>query len=212
MDKDKIAQTYLNYLGGLEKAPNWVFRFTDATAIDQEEFYRHFADIGELERWLWTLQWEATMKSLIAEAEYEGYTIREKLLAIYFTLVQVLNQNRHALVLILNRWMIPGTTPGFLRDFKAHFCQHIKSLLKQGIENGEVETRPLISTYYTDLLWMQCLFLLRVWKNDQEENQATIDEAIERAVNLAFDLLAYTPVDAGVAFTRFIYRNKKMLF
>jgi hypothetical protein len=211
LEKHQILEEYLNYLEKAHRAPDWVYKFTDATKVTRENFYQHFEDINQLEQSIWLTQWDSTFEILSGDEAYTSYTVREKLLAVYFTLMQVLNERRSAFVKMLNRVIIPGTTPGFLKGFKQGITEHMESLVRQGIKAGEIETRPLISSYYVNALWLQCLFLLRIWKNDASGSQMALDEAVERAVNLVIDLMAYNPIDAGLGLTRFFYRNWRLL-
>ena len=211
MEKQRVIELYLDYLDEAPKAPNWVYKFTDAAEITGEIFYQYFEDIDQLEQHLWLIQWDNTREILARDPAYSTYSVREKLLALYFTLIEVLNERPVAFSKMLNRWFVPGTTPGSLRPFQKLFKEQVQQLVQEGIGNGEIEPRPLIGSYYADVLWLQCLLLLRVWKNDRSANQQITDEAVERIVNLVADLMAYNPVDATIGLGRFIYRNQKLL-
>ena len=211
MTKDQILTHYLGYLESVQKAPGWVYKFTDATAVNKDDFYLYFEDITDLETQIWLQQIEATLEVLSNDPGYPNYTAREKLLAFYFTLVEILNDQSQALGLMLNRSLIPGTAPAALTDFKQSFLRFAQELIQTGLGTSEVENRPLVTSYYGRALWLQCLFLLRFWKNDQSPQRTATDEAVERSVNLLFDLAGHTPVDSAVGFTRFVYRNKKLL-
>lgn len=212
MKKDQIIAQYLDYLDEAERAPVWVYKFADAKQVSKEDFYGYFEDINQLEREIWSMQLNSTLQVLSDDPGFPGYTTREKLLAFYFTLFELLNENGHAFVLMLNRSLIPVVTPGTLKEFKQGFLKFVQELTNDGIKTGEIENRPLIVSYYRDALWFQCLFLLRFWKNDQSSGHTGTDEAVERSVNLMFDLLGYNPVDSAMGFTRFMYRHKKLFF
>ncbi len=212
MKRDLIVAKYLDFLSGADKAPLWVYKFTDATDVSKEHFYQYFEDIAGLERALWNQQLALTLQTLQGDPEYLNYTAREKLLAFYYTLFEVLNENQYVLRLVLNRSKLPGILPRCLKDFKKRFCDQVQHIIQEAINSGEIESRPLISDYYIHLIWAQCLFLLRIWKNDRSHNQATTDEAVERVVNLVMDLLAHNSIDAMAGFSKFIYRNKESLY
>ena len=211
MTQDQIITHYLDYLETAQKAPGWVYKFTEATTVHQDEFYQHFEDITDLETKIWWQQIEATLEVLSKDQGYPNYTAREKLLAFYFTLLEILNDRSQALGLMLNRSLIPGTAPAALTDFKKSFLNFAQELIQTGLGSNEIENRPLVTSYYGPALWYQCLFLLRFWKNDKTPQRSATDEAVERSVNLLFDLAGHTPVDSAVGFTRFVYRNKKLL-
>lgn len=212
MKKDQIIQEYLSYLDTVEKSPRWVYKFTDASQIAREDFYDHFDDINQVERAIWLRLLESTLQILFDDPGYQDYTVREKLLAFYFTLFETLNERSGAFVPMLKNSFLPRMTPSALKDFKPGYLKFVQELLEEGINSNEVEFRPLLTSYYADTLWLQCLFLLRFWKNDNSNGHSATDEAIERSANLVFDLLGYTPVDATVGFVRFMYRNKNQLY
>ena len=211
MKKDQVIAHYLTYLESAKKAPNWVYKFTDATEVDKENFYSHFEDINQMERQVWLRPLDSTLQILAKDQGYPDYTAREKLLAFYFTLLESLNEREQAFTRILDKSSVPGVSPASLKDFKHGFLSFVEELVREGIKSEEIENRPLIASIYTEALWLQCLFLLRFWKNDKSSSHAATDEAVERSVNLIFDLMGYTPVDAALGFARFIYRHKKLL-
>lgn len=212
MKKVQIIEEYLSYLETVEKSPRWVYKFTDACQIAKEDFYDHFDDINQLEREIWLQPLESTLQILLDDPGYQDYTVREKLLAFYFTLFETLNARSGAFVPTLKNSFLPGLTPSALKHFKPGYLKFVQELLDEGIKSNEVEFRPLLTSYYADTLWFQCLFLLRFWKNDDSKGHSATDEAIERLANLVFDLMGYTPVDATVGFVRFMYRNKHQLY
>jgi len=212
LKKDQLVTQYLDYLEKVNRSPRWVYKFTDYAGISKEDYYQHFDDINQLEQFIWQLQLAATLKVLYDDPGYPEYRTREKLLAFYFTLFEILNERKGTMVAILKKSIMPGITPVTLSDFKSGFQKFVLELISEGFETGEIERRPLLDTYYPDALWMQCLFLLRFWKSDQSTGHSATDEAIERSANLLYDLLGYTPIDASMGFARFLYKNKKQLF
>ena len=209
MKKEQILSEYLSYLETVKKSPRWVYQFIDATSIAKEDFYDHFDDINQLERQIWLIRLNSTIQILFDDPGYQDYTVREKLLAFYFTLFENLNEGSNAFVPMLNNSMLPRITPSPLKDFKPVFLKFAHKLLEEGINSKEIEFRPLLTSYYADAIWLQYLFLLRFWKNDKSKGHLATDEAVERSTNLSFDLMGYTPIDATLGFIKFLYRNKK---
>ena len=82
------------------------------------------------------------------------------------------------------------------------------NLLSEAIESDEVMARPYVSDHYKDVLWIQALYISRVWANDDSEDHQITDAAIEKSVNLIFELMRKGPVDLMVDFAKFAYQNK----
>ena len=207
---DNIVNAYLAHLDKQKKAPTWVYQFVDQSEITKEEFYKSCDDLTDLENHIWNKQFKDTVKVLQRDPTYSEYSTREKMLAFYYTLIEVLNDNRFALTVILNRSSIPMVTGGFMQSFKYDFKRFTKALIEEGIGTGEIATRPFIMERYGDVLWQQCLFILRFWSKENTKDLSATDEAIERSTNLGFDLMGHTSIDSLLGFTGFLYKNWKI--
>jgi hypothetical protein len=52
-------------------------------------------------------------------------------------------------------------------------------------------------------------FLLLFWRDDESAGFEKTDAAIEKSVNLAFDLIGKGAVDSAFDFAKFLYQAKK---
>jgi hypothetical protein len=57
-------------------------------------------------------------------------------------------------------------------------------------------------------LWVQFLYVLRVWTNDESEDFQVTDAAIEKTSVLLFELMKKGPIDMLIDFVKFAYQNK----
>jgi hypothetical protein len=57
-------------------------------------------------------------------------------------------------------------------------------------------------------LWLQFLYVSRVWANDDSKDYQITDAAIEKSVNLLFELMRKGPLDMAIEFAKFMYQNK----
>jgi hypothetical protein len=57
-------------------------------------------------------------------------------------------------------------------------------------------------------LWIQTLFILQFWANDDSKEFEKTDAAIEKAVNVAYDLMGKSPLDSMFDFAKFIFQNR----
>ena len=78
----------------------------------------------------------------------------------------------------------------------------------EGKETDEVVDRPIISNNYDEGLWRQVLFVLNFWAEDDSPNFERTDVAIEKAVNLSFDLMGRSAIDSAIDFARFLYQRR----
>jgi hypothetical protein len=55
---------------------------------------------------------------------------------------------------------------------------------------------------------MQLAFLLMFWRDDNSPAFEQTDAAIEKSVNLAFDLIGKGAIDSMLDFAKFLYQSK----
>jgi hypothetical protein len=202
----KIQQRYIKYLLEEKKMPNSIQEFTSNIGLDEKGFYEHFSDFSELESCIWDDFFTQTHERLLEENIYYDYSAREKILAFYFTLVEVLKENREFL-------MISSARKGFVRyviaKFKAKFTMYIKNLIEEGIARREIQKRMFLSSQYPAMFWQETDYIIKFWLKDQSEGFEKTDAAIEKAINLTFDLIGYNLADSSVDFVKFVFQNRK---
>jgi hypothetical protein len=81
-------------------------------------------------------------------------------------------------------------------------------VLSSGKDTGEVASRPYVDKKYPQLFWLHMGFILMFWKDDSSSGFENTDAAIEKSVNLAFDLIGKGTVDSVIDFAKFLYQTK----
>jgi AcrR family transcriptional regulator len=203
-----IIHAYKTYLLLHGKPPHSVFHLTTQLSITEEAFYEYFASFEALEKALWLGMLETTQVRLTEEPAYATYTSREKLLAFYFTLMEEFLKERSYIHFRFKHSKKPDVTPYFLDDFRPAFLKFVQSILDEGTEKEEVLSRPFVSDRYAHAIWVQFLFLLHFWIKDDSKGFEKTDAAVEKSVNLAFDLMGRGPLDSILDMARFLYQNR----
>lgn len=204
----RIQVAYIDYLLNHGQRPPSVYKFTRDLGLKEGDFYDHFGSFDGLERAIWKGFLDRTIQRVKSDESYMGFSIREKLLAFYYTFFEDLRTNRSFVLLQLDRQPRPELVPEFFKDFKAVFESYTDSLLKEGKAKGEIANRPYIDQTYPQLFTMQMGFLLMFWKNDNSQAFEQTDAAIEKSVNLAFDLIGKGAVDTAFDFAKFLFQTK----
>jgi DNA polymerase III delta prime subunit len=83
-----------------------------------------------------------------------------------------------------------------------------QTILNEGMQSKEITERKFISDKYADAQWLNLLFITNFWVNDHSINFEKSDEAIEKSVNLAFDLMGQTALDSMLNFGKFLFQNR----
>jgi AcrR family transcriptional regulator len=208
MEKKEIREAYIKYWLENGKRPVSVYTFVQQLGIPEAGFYDHYASFDAVEKDIWRAIFEETLEKLKADETYRSYGVREKLLAFYFLWVQELRGHRSYILLQRERYLVPGTHLDKLDSFRTAFYDYIRELIKEGYQTGEVKERKFISDQYVHGFWAQALFVLRYWIKDDSERFEMTDAAIEKAVNLSFQLISSGTLDSILDFGKFVFARK----
>ncbi|CAN5256755.1 hypothetical protein BH09BAC1_BH09BAC1_11770 [soil metagenome] len=207
-DQPSLVDHYLQYISEKQSRPGSIYALAKHLGQDKETIQRDYKTIAELESELWGSFIEKTFLRLNAEPAYAEYVARERLLAFYFTLLEVIAPYRAYIKLVPLSTSVFNLGTNVFADFKKAFLTYTHSLVELGMETGEVEKRMFVTDKYNEALWAQCLFILNFWLKDTSENFEKTDEAVERSVNLSLDLMARGPIDSLLEFGQFLFKNR----
>ncbi len=205
----KIESAYVHYLLTEGKQPASVFKFCLDLGIKESDFYSQFGSFDAIESKIWKDFIDKTITRLANDKSFANFIVREKILAFYYTLFEELKANRSFVLLQLQPFRkIELGVPSFLKDFKKSFEGFFESVLNEGKGNGEVAQRPYLDKRYPQLFWIHLGFILLFWKEDTSTDFEKTDAAIEKSLNLAFDLIGKGALDSAIDFAKFIYQMK----
>ncbi|GAB4024162.1 TetR/AcrR family transcriptional regulator [Spirosoma koreense] len=217
---EKIRKTYTEYVLENGKQPTSVFQFAKKLKIAEADFYTHYTSFDAIEADIWLTFFNEAKATVEADETAQQYSVREKLLAFYYTWIELLKSQRSFVVYSYGRVREAGKGHGarslgrmaqpsaVFRPFKEAFYDYARDLLAEGRESKEVEPRPFVTDRYPDALWGQTLYVLDFWVRDVSKNFEKTDTAIEKSVNTAFDLIGRSPLDTLFDFAKFMYQNK----
>ncbi len=207
--KDKIITAYRHALLREGKQPASVYAFCDSIGVPEEAFYEHFASFDAIEKEIWKGYVQRVVSSLHSDKSFASFSVREKILAFYYTLFEVMRADRSFVVSGLKAYSNPALMPPFLRSFKNEFLTWLGPVLTEGKQNGEIAKRPFVDERYDALFWLHLMFVLHFWSHDDSAGFEQTDAAIEKSVNLAFDLVGKGIMDSALDFGKFLYQHSK---
>ncbi|WP_194777755.1 TetR/AcrR family transcriptional regulator [Pararhodonellum marinum] len=207
--KEKIITGFIQHMLEHGKEPVSVYKFTQSIQIKEEEFYQYFTSFKSIKSAVWDQLFDHSVKNLEAEEIYKSYSAREKMLGFFFTWIEELKKNRsYLLTLYTNQFGRRGMPPVEIKSFKEKFKSFVSDIILEGKETEEIANRPYISDKYDEALWLQLMFVLQFWIKDDSPGFEKTDAAIEKSVNLAFDLMGKSALDSFVDFAKFMYQSK----
>lgn len=206
--KEKIREAFVDYVLINGHKPDSVYKFVKQLDIEEVEFYKYFSTFEAVEASIWRSYFNNTLETIKSQDVYEGYSSREKILSFYFGLVEHLKSHRSYVTWSFkNTKKLQFSTPYFLSDFKTMFEEFANDVIQQGIGSSEIIDRKFISDKYKDALWLQLMFVINFWVEDNSTDFERTDEAIEKGLNVTFDLMATSPLDSMIEYGKFLYRN-----
>ncbi len=207
---EKIQKSYKEYVLENGTQPPSVYIFAKKLKMPESEFYEYYNSFEAIESDAWVEYFRQALLTLESDEVYQTYSVREKLLAFYYTWIEVLKNDRSYAVYSYKGLKQPvARYVGALQPFKNVFYNYATELILEGRESKEVIIRPVVSDRYVDGLWLQCLFILDFWVNDLSRGFESTDTAIEKSVNTSFDLIGKSVVDSVLDLAKFVYQNRK---
>lgn len=207
--RKQILDGYLSYVLENGTQPASVFKFAKSIKLKEEEFYTYFTSFESIRSAIWMGIFENTVQTIQEQEVYESYSSREKFLSFLFTWIEELKKNRSYLLLMYSDKVksLKSLTQD-TKEFKIQFKEFATEVIATGKETQEIASRPYISEKYDEALWLQLAFVFRFWLDDNSPGFEKTDAAIEKAVNLAFDLMGKSALDSFLDFAKFLYQNK----
>ncbi len=207
MENSDIIKKYIVYTLDKGEKPANEYIFAKYLKISEAKFYTFYPSLSVLEQDLWQNTITTTLARLHADSNYTNYSSREKLLSFYYTYIEELNEHRSFYKELLRADVnLLKNIPSHFKKTKTHYVAFANEILTKAKSTGEIKTRTFIDSKYADLLFVQFLFVLRYWYKDDSIGFEQTDAAIEKAVNLSFDLMNSNVIDSVFDFAKFMIR------
>lgn len=204
---EDLQNAYVDYVLTHGAKPTSVYIFAKNNNLSEEEFYNYFGSFEGIEESIWT---DLTSKALIAvqsQEIWEQYTSREKALAFFYGFIELLKSKRSFALYTLKNATGSMGTPAVLKGSKNLFETFASNIIQQGLETRELADRRFLSKRYKDALWVQFAFIINFWSKDNSAGFEKTDEAIEKGINVTFDLFEKSPLDSLIDYGKFMVNN-----
>ena len=162
--------------------------------FSEEDFYGHYNSLKTLHADVWKSFITDTMTVLSDDPQFATFSVREQLLAFYYTHLEILKPKRD-FIKLCDELSRSFPLPDYLKAYKEEFATFSRSLIEAGIKTGEIADRKLINKSYPNGLWGQLIFVVKFWLKDESPEYEKTDAAIEKAVNLSAEIVRPGPMD-----------------
>lgn len=208
MKQNVLLQSYKDFYTENLRRPKSVRDFCAFANIERSAFKAHFKSLFGIERQIWESFALETLQRISTVPEYQEFAASEKLLAFYYTFLEVIKQDEAFVRLNLKRMKQSAFLSDYTDKLRASFGRFVEAILQEAANNEEVKLRPLIATQYPNLFWLQMIAILNFWNKDSSEDKEQTDAFVEKSVQLSFDLLSKGPVDSAFDLGKFLLANR----
>jgi hypothetical protein len=210
--KNKIKESYVLFVLNHGREPESIYKFAKDLELTEAEFYENFNSFKQINAEIWKGYFENTMANIKAEEVFDSYSVREKLLSFFYTLIEEMKGNRSFILKGYDTLEKPLNMKknAELADAKRVFVDFINELVIEGQETREVESRPIpqITAKYPEWIWMLALSIIDFWIKDDSKLFEKTDTLIEKSVNTTMDWMARTPLDSLFDLGKFLFQNR----
>ena len=97
---------------------------------------------------------------------------------------------------------------GQLKSLRRQVKNYTAELIRQSNEEKQVRLLKRSETVFSEAAWVQLMFLLKFWMDDNSPQFESTDVAIEKSVNTVFDLFENTPLERVLDLGKFLWKEK----
>ena len=204
---DLIITMYMDYVLEHETMPKSVYKFCKVNSIKEVEFYENFGSIESIRKKIWNKFYVNTEILLKKNKEFDNFSSRDKMLTFFYTLFEMLTLNRSYVLLALKQEKNPFKNLEQLKGLRKRIKNFAADLINEGNTEKTIEITKHNPKLFSEGAWLQFLFLLKFWMNDESAGFEKTDIAIEKSVNTSFDVFDNTTLENILDFGKFLYKE-----
>ncbi len=210
--KKKVTQTdiitaYMDYVLEHGSQPMTVYKFCKDHKIEEQEFYNHFGSFKSLRQHIWVALYDSTVATLRKDKAFEDYPNKDKMLSFFYTMFGNLTANRSYILFVLQEHKMMLKNLEQLKELR----HKVKAFTTELIEAGNDEKAHKVTKnpvqIFSEGAWLQFLFLLKYWMDDNSPAFEKTDVAIEKSVKAIFDVFETTPLESILDFGKFLVKE-----
>ncbi|MFI8380480.1 TetR/AcrR family transcriptional regulator [Leeuwenhoekiella sp. NPDC079379] len=207
LTKDLITTMYMEYVLEHGQRPASVFKFCKEHNIEEGTFYNFFGSFQGIREFIWVSFFDNTINVLHKNPAYSTYPNREKMLSFFYTFFEVLTENRSYVLYALHEQKDTLKSLGQLRDLRLKVRYYSGELIEEANDEKSSRLTKNPVSIFSEGAWLQTLFLMKYWMDDNSARFEKTDVAIEKSVNAIFDVFNTTPLESILDFGKFLFKE-----
>ena len=207
--RDVIISLYMEHVLNEERIPTSVFKFCKDNNFTDAEFYSCFGSFEGVQLEIWNSFYKQTVDLANKDVSYTSFSNREKMLTFYYTFFEILTLNRSYVLFALkeNRDVLKSLRQ--LKGLRIHVKEFAAGLIEQRNENKNLKILKQPVSIFSEGAWLQTLFLLKYWMDDNSPAFENTDIAIEKSVRAIFDVFDSSPLESVLDFGKFLWKESR---
>ena len=205
---DEIISIYMDQVLQHNAEPKNVYQFCQENKIVESDFYAFYGSLEALKQDIWLKFFENVKNTVESDENYATYSNKNKLLTLYFSLIEVLTLNRSYVVFALKEDKNMLKNLQQLKTFRNHFKSFIVDMINTQTSEEDFKVNKIAKPLYVEGAWVEFLFILKFWLDDTSKGFEKTDVMIEKAVKATFDVLDTTPLDSLLDLGKFVWKEK----
>lgn len=210
INKEKIISLYMESVLMNEKTPKSVFKFCKDHNFEEAVFYENFGSFEGLQIEIWTSFYKETLLLANKDEAYPNYSNREKMLTFFYTFFELLTLNRSYVLFTLKEHRNVMKNMSQLKGVRRNIKHFAADLIRENNEDKKLKVLKQSVTVFSEGAWLQTLFLMKYWMEDNSASFENTDIAIEKSVRAIFDVFDTQPLESILDFGKFLWKEKMM--
>lgn len=208
--KKKLISNYMEWVLLNETTPRSIYKFCKEHNFEESEFYKYFGSFEGLRMEIWKSFYDQTLVLAHKEESYTTYSNREKMLTFYYTFFQLLTLNRSYVLLTLKEHKNITENLAQLKGLRQNIKRFAADLMREYNEEKKLKILRQPVAIFSEGAWLQTLFLMKYWMDDNSPGFENTDIAIEKSVRAIFDVFDTQPFESVLDFGKFLWKEKRV--
>ena len=203
-----ITAKYMEYVLEHEHEPTSVFKFCKHEGIPEDQFYTAAGSFEALRKSIWKQFFDNTHQVMLQADGYEALSAKDKMLTLYYTLFEVLAANRSYVLFSLKGKKDKMKSLKELSELRKAIKGFAGEIIQESNDEKQLRILKHPVSIFSEGAWVQTLFILKYWMDDNSPGFEKTDVAIEKSVRVIFDVFETTPLESIIDFGKFLWKEK----
>ena len=207
LSEEKIIGWFMDSVLEHETVPKSVYKFCKDNKIKEEDFYKYFGSFEGLQQSIWEKFYESTLNVMQKNEQYDAMTNEEKMLTFFYTFFENLTLNRSYILFVLKGHTNGMEKLGQLKGLRNNIKDFATGLIDDRNADKNLKVLKRSPQIFSEGAWIQFLFLLKFWMDDNSADFEKTDIAIEKSVTTIFQVFDNSSLEKILDFGKFLYKE-----